>query len=153
MTITEDRKSIHDNQINFVVEGYNIPVCRSDDKLYERYKDAHGIRELILSTKERLTRRPSRTQISKDEWDSSLTFSNENENLCYSTCGSSMSSDDRFSDNELSDMYPSAVLVAHESNPEKGLTLKNSVSPFAKSAAEICKIFRISSPSVFDGGL
>ena len=50
------------------------------------------------------------------------------------------------------DLYPISNDVVDEVNPEKPLVQKRRKSQYTKNAEEICKIFNISSASVFDGG-
>lgn len=50
------------------------------------------------------------------------------------------------------DLYPISNDVVDEVNPEKPLAQKRKKSAYTKNAEEICKIFNISSASVFDGG-
>eukprot|EP01036_Dinobryon_divergens_P030415 gene30415-39657_t len=49
------------------------------------------------------------------------------------------------------DLYPISNDVVDEVNPEKPLVQKRRKSQYTKNAEEICKIFNISSASVFDG--
>ena len=51
------------------------------------------------------------------------------------------------------DLYPVSTDVVDEVNPEKPLVQKKRKNPYTKNAEEVCKIFNISSASVFDGGM
>lgn len=50
------------------------------------------------------------------------------------------------------DLYPISNDVVDEVNPEKPLVQKKRKNQYTKNAEEVCKIFNISSASVFDGG-